>query len=94
MLLLLHAAVSKSDCKRIETTSSTLPPPTTTARPYPGCGVKLDFEIRGTIVGGTKNEENSHPWIAFLFNFDRDFVGLDVMELDLPQACKPTTTST
>ena len=82
----------RSDGKGIGTTSSSLPPPTT-ARPYPGCGVKLDFEIGGTRIGGSKNEENSHPWMAFLFNI-RDFKGLDVMELDLPRACKPTITST
>ena len=93
MFLLMMLFFPRSDCKGIGTTSSSLPPSTTTARPYPGCGVKLDFGIGGTMIGGSKNEENSHPWMAFLFNI-RDFKGLDVMELDLPQACKPTITST
>ena len=42
----------KSDCK--------------VTRPYPGCGVKLDFEIGGTIVGGTEVEENAYPWMLFV----------------------------
>ena len=89
----------RSDCKGIGTLRFPLPPPPpppipptttkTTARPYPGCGVRLDFEIGGTIVGGTEVEKNPYPWMALLFHFDRDFVGLD-----LPQVCKPTTTST
>ena len=43
----------KSYFKGIGTTSTTLQPTTTTARPYSGCGVRLDFEIGGTIAGGT-----------------------------------------
>ena len=82
----------KSDCKGIG--STTLPPTTTTARPNPGCGVRLDFDIGGTIVGGTQVEENAYPWMAFLYNFDRNLMGIDVMELDLPVVCKPTTTTT
>ena len=54
----------RSDCKGIVTTSTTLPPTTTTARPYPGCGVKLDFEVRGTIVGGTEVEDNAYTAIV------------------------------
>ena len=94
VILLMMLFFPRSDCKGIGTTSSTLPPPTTTARPYPGCGVKLDFEIGGTIVGGTEVEENAYPWMAFLYNYDRDLFGLDVMDLDLPKECKPTTTTT
>ena len=56
--------------------------------------MKLDFEIGGTIVGGTEVEENAYPWMAFLYNYDRDLFGLDVMDLDLPKECKPTTTTT
>ena len=94
MFLLIMLFFPKSDCKGFVTTSTTLPPPTTTttARPYPGCGVRLDFEIGSTIVGGTEVEENAHPWMAFIFNFDRNLWGMDVMELDLPKECKPTTT--
>ena len=83
-------------------TSTTLPPPTTTtSRPYPGCGVKLDREyntvtgITGTVARGTVAKENAYPWMAFLYNFDRNVIGIDIMELDLPNACKPiVTTST
>ena len=45
-------------------------------------------------MGGTEVEENAYPWMAFLFNFDRNELGMDVMKLDLPKECKPTTTST
>ena len=69
----------------------------TTVKPYPGCGVKLDREyntdagIAGTIARGTVVQENAYPWMAFLYNFDRNKYGMDVMELDLPPACKPQT---
>ena len=90
VFILIVLFIPTSDCKGIGTTL----PPTTTARPYPGCGVKLDFEIGGTIVGGTEVEENAYPWMAFLYNYDRDLLGLNVMDLDLPPACKPTKTTT
>ena len=78
--LLVLFFLLKSDCNGIETNSSTtLPPITTTAKPYPGCGVKLDFEIGGTIVGGTEVEENAFPWMAFLYNFDRKELGMSVL---------------
>merc|ERR1711911_290635 len=32
--------------------------------------------------------------MAFLYNFDRDLVGIDLMDLELPDACKPTTITT
>ena len=66
----------------------------TSTESYPGCGVKLDFEIGGTIMGGTEVEENSYPWMALIYNFDRDKFGLNVMELDLPEACLQTSIST
>ena len=35
-----------------------------------------------------------YPWMAFLYNFDRkNDLGIDVMDLDLPDECKPKTTS-
>ena len=56
-LILLSLLLPTSDCKVIETlpttTSSAPPPTTTTPKPYPGCGVKLDFEISGHIWKGT-----------------------------------------
>ena len=87
LFLLMMLFFTESDCKGI-------PPRTMTARKYPGCGVMLDFEIGGTIVGGTEVEENAYPWMAFLYNYDRGLLGLDVMELNLPKECKPTTTTT
>ena len=78
--------IPRGDCKGIGTISTTLPPPTTTARPsYPGSGVKLDFEIGGTVVGGSEVEENVYPWMDFLYNFVRKMVGVEVMDLDLPK---------
>ena len=67
----------RSDCcnsKGGTTSSTTIPPTTTTtattttttARPsYPRCGERLDFEIGGTIVGGTEVEENAYPLWPF-----------------------------
>ena len=98
MLLLF---IPKSDLKGIGKISITLPP--TTTKPYPGCGVKLDREyntdtgIAGSIARGTVVTENTHPWTAFLYSFDRKAYRIDVMDLDLPPACKPiisTTTTT
>ena len=100
VFLLLVLFIPKSDSKGIGTISTTLPPPTTTTRPYPGCGVKLDREyntdtgIAGSIARGTVATENAHPWMAFLYSFDRTAYGIDVMDLDLPSACKPITTTT
>ena len=103
VFLLMMLFFPRSECKGIGKTSTTLPPPetTTTARPYPGCGVKLDREYNKGIVGsvarGTVAEENAYPWMAFLYNFDRNAYGIDVMELDLPPQCRPkinTTTTT
>ena len=85
--------IPRGDCKGIGTISTTLPPPTTTARPYPG--VKLDFGIGGTgTVGGLEVEENAYPWMVFLYNFVRKIVGVEVMDLDLPKTCKPNMTTT
>ena len=95
MFLLMMLIFPESYCKGIGTTSTTLQPTTTTERPYPGCGVRLDFERRRKrVAGGTEVEENAYPWMAFLYNFDRNLMGIDVMELDLPVVCKPTTTTT
>ena len=86
-LIFLCLHLPKSDCKVIETT--------TTPKPYPGCGVKLDFEISGHIWKGTEVEENAYPWMVFIYNWDRNLFNIDVMDLDLPTACKsPTTTTT
>ena len=94
VFLLIVLSLPSSECKGVGTTSTTSPPPTT-ARPFPGCGVKLDFEISGTIMGGTEVEENAYPWMVFLFKYDRELIsGLNVIDLILPDACKPTTTTT
>ena len=80
----------------IETLSTTT---TTTPKPYPGCGVKLDRQydtdtgIAGTIARGTVVQENAYPWMAFLYNFDRNAIDIDMMEFDLPPACEATTPS-
>ena len=42
-------------------------------------------------MGGEEVDENAYPWMAFLYNFDRDVLGLNVMDLDLPDTCKPKT---
>ena len=95
-LFLIWLLFPKSDCIGIGTVSTTrlAPTTTTTARPYPGCGVKLDFEVGATIVGGWMAEKNAYPWMVFLYNYDRDLLGMDVMNLDLPKECKPNTTTT
>ena len=73
---------------------------TTTAKPYPGCGIRLNQEyntgITGTVIEGNVVGDGDYPWMAFLYNFDRDFVGIDLMDPDLklPDACKPMTTTT
>ena len=89
-LFFVCSFIPESECKGIGTVST--PPPST--RPYPGCGVKLDFEITGHVWNGMEVGENAYPWMAFLYNFDRDSFGLDIMDLDLPAACKPKTTTT
>ena len=99
LLLQIVLLIRRNDCEGIGTTSTTLPPTTrttttTASRPYPGCGVNLDFEIGGTIVGGMEIEKNAYPWMAFLYNYNRNQLGMEVMELNLPQACKPTKITT
>ena len=83
LLFVLLLFTARSDCKGIRTA----------AKPYPGCGVNIYSEIEGTIVKGKEVEENSYPWMAFLYNFDREVLGMNVMNLDLPRACKPNTTT-
>ena len=86
VFLLLVLCTPRSYCKGIGTTIKPY---------YPGCGVKIDFEIANKqTTGGTEVEENAYPWMAFLYNFDRKWIGLDVMDLDLPVACKESTTTT
>ena len=99
LLLQIVLLIRRNDCEGIGTTSTTLPPTTrttttTASRPYPGCGQNLDFEIGGTIVGGMEIEKNAYPWMAFLYNYNRNQLGMEVMELNLPQACKPTKITT
>ena len=86
VFLLLVLCTPRSYCKGIGTTIKPY---------YPGCGVKIDFEIANKqTTGGTEVEENGYPWMAFLYNFDRKWIGLDIMDLDLPVACKESTTTT
>ena len=74
-----------------------LPASTSTAEDYPGCGVRLKREystgISGTIARGTVAKENDYPWMAFLYNFDRNTIDIDMMEFDLPRACEATSPS-
>ena len=53
--------------------------------------MKLGFEVGGTIKDGTVVEENAYPWMVFLYTWDRELFGMNVENLDLPDACKPTT---
>ena len=97
MFLVLLSPLLSIDCKMIETISTTTSTPNTTPmKPYLGCGVKLRQEsytgLTGSIARGTVVKENDYPWMAFLYNFDRSAYGIDLMELDLPRACKPQTT--
>ena len=101
VFLILVSLLLRTDCKVIETLSTTTSTPkTTTAKPYPGCGVKLNQEynsgITETVMKGNVVEGRDYPWMAFLYNFDRDFVGIDIMDptLQLPDSCKPMTTTT
>ena len=51
--------------------------------------------IGGSIAGGTVVTEGTFPWMAFLYNYDREEMGMDLTDLpDLPESCKPTKTST
>ena len=100
VFLILVSLLLRTDCKVIETFSTTTSTPkTTTAKPYPGCGVKLNREyntdagITGTVIKGNVVGEKD-PWMALLYNFDRDSFGIETMDLELPDACKPTTNTT
>ena len=86
--VLLCLLLSNSDCKVTGTDSTTIPPSTSTAHShlYPGCGVKLDREyntsgIWGSIVGGTEVTEDAFPWMAFIYNYDREELWMD-LDLD------------
>ena len=95
-LICVSLSFPHNDCKVIGTTSTTAtltPATTTTPRPYPGCGVKLDFEVTGHIWKGKEVEENAYPWMAFIYSYNRDAIGIDVRRLDLPDACKQTKTA-
>ena len=56
-----------------------------------GCGEDLDFEVSEHIWNGERVTGNAYPWMAFIYNYDRDEIGLDVKTLDLPISCKKTT---
>ena len=95
LLLLLSIVFIISECCEPKKPP---PPPTTTTKTttsYPRCGEKLDFEVTGHIWKGTEVEENAYPWLAYIYNFDREELGMNLNELtDLPDACKLTTTTT
>ena len=83
----------------IGTVSTTIPPSTTAHPPYPGCGVKLDREYNASGIGGsivgTVVAQGAFPWMAFLYNFDRKELGMDLIDIpDLPDSCKPKNTTT
>ena len=62
------------------------------ARHYADCGINLlDCTVTGTVKGGTEAKENAFPWLVFIYSYDRRDFGLDVMNLDLPEACKTKT---
>ena len=55
----------------------------------PGCGLEWDSEIGETVAGGQEVKgRGKYPWMAFLHNFNRDAFGLNLQDLDLPEACK------
>ena len=57
-----------------------------------GCGEDLDFEISEHIWNGKRVTGNAYPWMAFIYNYDRDSIGLDERTLDLPDPCKQRKT--
>ena len=62
--------------------------------PYPDCGMNLlDCKVAGTVKGGTEAKENAFPWLVFIYAYDRELElgGMDVNDLDLPEACKTKT---
>ena len=71
-LICVSLSFPHSDCKVIGTTSTTAtltPATTTTPRPYPGFGIKLDFEVTDHIWKGTEEvKENAYPWMAFIYS--------------------------
>ena len=73
MFLILISLLQRADCKMIETLSTTTSSPktTTTAKPYPGCGVKLNQEhntgITETVMKGNVVRDRDYPWMVFLY---------------------------
>ena len=68
LILWIFNNIVTSDCRE------------TTAKHYPGCGVKIGFKIKSLIYEGIKAEENVYPWTVFLYKLGST-VG------DLPEAC-------
>ena len=64
--------------------------------PFPTC----DGQGRNKVLEGKEGwkfsfvELYEYPWMAFLYNFDRESFGIDLGKLDLPDACKPKDTTT
>ena len=66
--------------------------PVAPVRHYADCGINLlDCSVTSTIKGGRVAKENAFPWLVFIYQYDRRAIGLDVMSLDLPEACKTQT---
>ena len=75
--------------------TKTLPSPSTrySIRQFSSCGQKLGSQIGETIRGGSVVEENGYPWMVYIYKFDRDEIGLDVADYDLPEICKTDSKS-
>ena len=89
VFLIFVSFLLRTDCKVIETMSTTSSTPekkTAPPPPYPGCGIRLNREystgITGTVIEGNVVGDGDYPWMAFLYNFDRDLVGIDLMDPD------------
>ena len=66
--------------------------PIVPVRHYADCGINLlDCKVTGTIKGGTIAKKNAFPWLVYIYSYDRQDIGLDIMELDLPKNCKTKT---
>lgn len=67
--------------------------PVVPVRPYADCGINLLYcNVTGTIHRRTEAQQNAFPWLVFIYSYHKRDLGPDMMNLDLPQACKTDTT--